>query len=115
MNKELKEIEDKATEIFREKPYWASKYENAPEGAKEYYRLMFAVSVWGLAKGDGECDADGVDEERDRIYQTMDDESWDYVLRNAGHCEALGLHIARKYMQGKPGTKFGYWLKDKTQ
>ena len=42
--------------------------------------------------------------------RTMDDESWDYVLANAGHAEALGLYRARSEMQGKPEVKFGSWL-----
>jgi len=114
-NSELMEIEQRATKIFLEKPYWAKKYVNAPEGAKEYYRLMFANSVWGLAKGDAECSMESMDEERDHIYTTMDDESWDYVLHNACHAEALGLKIARRFMQGKPGVKYGYWLHRHTE
>lgn len=115
MTKELAEIEDRATKVFLTKPYWANKYENAPEGAKEYYRLMFANSVGSLAKGDGDFDIGSMDEERDRIYTTMDDESWDYILHNACHAEALGLKIVRDYMQGKPGMKCGYWRKDKNE
>jgi len=115
MNKELTEIENMATKVFLEKPYWAKKYENAPEGAKEYYRLMFANSVLCLAKGDAECSMESMDEERDRIYTTMDDESWDYVLHNACHAEALGLKIARRFMQGKAGMKYGYWFKKENQ
>ncbi len=111
MNSELMEIEQRATKIFLEKPYWARKYVNAPEGAKEYYRLMFAVSVWCLAKGDAECSMESVREERDRIYTTMDDESWDYVLHNAECAEALGLYIVRKHMQGQTDKKSGYWLR----
>ena len=110
VNRELAEIEDRATKVFLTKPYWAKKYVNAPEGAKEYYRLMFANSVWAFAKGDAECSMECVDEERDRIYTTMDDESWDYVLHNACHAEALGLYVVRKYMQGQIGKKCGYWL-----
>ena len=115
MTRELAEIEDRATRVFLTKPYWARKYENAPEGAKEYYRLMFANSVGGLAKGDGEFDIESMDEERDRIYTTMDNESWDYILHNAAHAEALGLKIVRDYMQGKTGMKYGYWLKGKNE
>ena len=110
MNSELMKIEERATKIFLEKPYWAKKYVNAPEGEKEYYRLMFANSVWAFAKGDAECSMECVYEERDRIYTTMDDESWDYVLHNACHAEALGLYVVRKYMQGQIGKKCGYWL-----
>lgn len=97
---------------FRENPYWKGVYDNAPEGAKSYYRLMFAMTLLGTVAKDGQVDmaSIGADEERDRIYHTMDDESWDYVLANAGHAEALGLHIARKKMQGKPDVKFGSWL-----
>ena len=115
MTRELAEIEDRATRVFLTKPYWARKYENAPEGAKEYYRLMFANSVGGLAKGDGDIDIGSMDEERDRIYTTMDNESWDYIMKNACHAEALGLYVVRKYMQGKPGMKCGYWLKGKNE
>ena len=115
MTRELAEIEDRATKVFLTKPYWARKYETAPEGAKEYYRLMFANSVGGLAKGDGDFDIGSMDEERDRIYTTMDNESWDYILRNAAHAEALGLKIVRDHMQGKTGMKFGYWRKDKNE
>ena len=115
MNRELAEIEDRATKVFLTKPYWAKKYENAPEAAKEYYRLMFANSAGGLAKGDGDFDIESMDEERDRIYTTMDNESWDYIMKNACHAEALGLHVVRKHMQGQPGKKYGYWLKDKNE
>ena len=53
MTRELIEFEEKATEIFLQKPYWAKRYVNAPEEAKEYYRMIFANSIGGLASGDG--------------------------------------------------------------
>lgn len=112
MTKELEELETKGVEIFTSKSRWESKYNNAPNGAKEYYRLMFALSIAAMVSNGGQVDMArlGADEERDRIYQTMDDESWDYVLANAEHAEGLGLYIARKHMQGKPNVKYGDWL-----
>ena len=47
MTRELIEFEEKATEIFLQKPYWAKRYVNAPEEAKEYYRMIFANSLGG--------------------------------------------------------------------
>ena len=111
MTRELAEIEDRATKVFLTKPYWAQKYNNAPEGAKEYYRLVFAYSVCGTASGDGSCSLANIQEEKKRIYRAMDDESWNYIMKNATHAEAQGLYVVRKYMQGKPGMKCGYWLK----
>ena len=105
MTKALLELEDKGVGIFMSKPQWKERYDNAPEGAKSYYRLMFAMTLLGTVAKDGRVDmaSIGADEERDRIYHTMDDESWDYVLSNAGHAEALGLYIARSEMQGEAG------------
>ena len=112
MTTTLQELEDKGVGIFMSKPQWKERYGDAPEGAKSYYRLMFAMTLLGTVAKDGQVDmaSIGTDEERDRIYHTMDDESWDYVLANAGHAEALGLYIARRKMQGKPEVKFGSWL-----
>ena len=62
MTKELMEYEQKATEIFLTKPYWAKRYNNAPEGAKEYYRITFANSIGGSASGDGDFDYAELDE-----------------------------------------------------
>lgn len=109
---ELKELEDKATEVFRLNSHRRRIYDGAPAKAKEYYRLMFALSIAAMVSNGGQVDMArlGADEERDRIYQTMDDESWDYVLANAEHAEGLGLYIARKHMQGKPNVKYGDWL-----
>ena len=112
MTKALQELEDKGLDIFMSKPQWKERFDKAPEGAKSYYRLVFAMTLLGTMSKNGQVDmaSIGADEERDRIYHTMDDESWDYVLGNAGHAEALGLHIARMKMQGKPDVKFGSWL-----
>ena len=112
MTTTLQKLEDKGVGIFMSKPQWKERYGDAPEGAKSYYRLMFAMTLLGTVAKDGQVDMAGIgtDEERDRIYHTMDDESWDYVLANAGHAEALGLYIARSKMQGKPEVKFGSWL-----
>ena len=96
MTKELMEYEKKATEIFLQKPYWAKKYNGAPEEAKEYYRMTFANSIGGLASGDGEFDDAELDEQKDRLYRTMSDEAWKYILDNACHAEALGLNMTRK-------------------
>ena len=96
MTTELIEFEEKATEIFLQKPYWAKRYVNAPEEAKEYYRMIFANSIGGLASGDGEFDDAELDEQKERLYSTMSDESWKYILDNACHAEALGLNMARK-------------------
>ena len=111
MTDALKVLEDKGEEFFLKHPEWKRRFEDAPPLAKDYYRIMWAMSVKGIASGDGECDmaALGMDAERDRIYTTMDDEAWMYVLRNAYHAEALGLAIVRKHMQGQIGKRFGYW------
>ena len=113
MTKELQELEDKGMDVFMSKSQWKERYDNAPEMAKSYYRLMFAMTLLGTVAKDGQVDmaSIGADEERDRIYHTMDDSSWNYILANAGHAEALGLYIARQKMQGKPEVKFGSWLK----
>jgi hypothetical protein len=111
MTEALKTLESKAEEIFLKRPDWKRRFEEAPPLAKDYYRLMWAMSIKGIASGNGKCDmaALGAEEERDRIYTIMDDEAWTYVLRNAGHAEALGLAIVRKHMQGQIGKRFGYW------
>lgn len=108
MTRELIEFEEKATEIFLQKPYWAKRYVNAPEEAKEYYRMIFANSIGGLASGDGEFDDAELDEQKERLYSTMSDESWKYILDNACHAEALGLNMARKKrMKQKEATATG--------
>ena len=111
MTEALKTLEDRGKELFLKRPEWKRRFDDAPPLAKDYYRLMWAMSVKGIASGDGECDmtALGADAERDRIYTTMDDEAWTYVLRNAYYAEALGLAIVRKHMQGQIGKRFGYW------
>ena len=77
MTKALQELEDKGVGIFMSKPQWKERYDNAPEGAKSYYRLMFAMTLRGTVAKDGQVDmaSIGADEERDRIYHTMDDRS----------------------------------------
>ena len=110
MTPELQKLEEKATALFSKNDFWRRRYEEAPEAAKEYYRLMFAGSTAAMVK-DG-SPARGFEEERDRLYREMDDATWDYILSHAIHAEALGLKIVKDHMQGKPeGTKFGYWLK----
>lgn len=99
MKEELKILEDKATEIFCQKPHWKKIYDGAPEKAKDYYRLMFANSVGVMAKGfEGLGDFD-MDAERDRVYQGLGDEDWKYLMENAGHAEAQGLYIVRQKLR----------------
>ena len=114
MNANLKELEDKATAMFLEKTDWKERYDKAPTKAKDYYRLMFASSAIGILAGDGTGDisAFGIPEERDRMYHALDDEAWNYLLKNASHAEAQGLYITRRHMQGKPDVKYGDWMHD---
>ena len=109
----VRELEEKATAIFLKREHWRAKYEKAPSGAKEYYRLMFALSLGLLSTGEDVTKKVDASEERDRLYHSMDDESWDYILANAGHAEALGLAIVRKHMQGHPEVKCGSWITKK--
>lgn len=109
-----KQLEDKALSGFMKSLHWRRVYENAPEGAKEYYRLMFGISTGALASGgdvEGTVKKFSFAEERDRIYTTMDEKSWQYIMRNAGHAEAQGLYIVKHFMQGKIGARYGYWFK----
>ena len=35
-------------------------------------------------------------EQKERLFRTMSDEAWEYILDNACHAEALGLHMTRE-------------------
>ena len=56
--------------------------------------------------------AEAFEDEKNDIFRTMDDESWDYVIRNAGGPAKCGLHDVRIHMQGKEGVKMGDWFDD---
>lgn len=110
----LAELEEAALAHFCENPAWRREYERAPEGAKRYYRHTFGFSVGAIGSG---CDgqtlkllADAFEDEKNDIYRTMDDESWDYVIRNAGGPAKIGLHQCRIHMQGKKNVKVGDWF-----
>ena len=110
----LAELEEAALAHFCENPAWRREYERAPEGAKRYYRHTFGFSVGAIGSG---CDeqtlkllADAFEDEKNDIYLTMDDESWDYVIRNAGGPAKIGLHQCRIHMQGKKEVKVGDWF-----
>ena len=112
----LAELEEASLAHFCENPGWRKEYERAPEGAKRYYRHTFGFSVGVMGSGGSEealkLFVDAFADERDDIYRTMDDESWDYVIRNAGSVVTkCGLHAARVHMQGRPGAKYGDWFK----
>lgn len=112
----LAELEEVAVASFCRNPGWKREYDAAPEGAKRYYRHTFAFSVGAIGCGGREelvkLLAEAFEDEKNDIYRTMDDESWDYVIRNAGSVATkCGLHAARIHMQGRPGAKYGDWFK----
>ena len=112
----LAELEEAAVASFCRNPGWKREYDTAPEGAKRYYRHTFAFSVGAIGCGGREelvkLLAEAFEDEKNDIYRTMDDESWDYVIRNAGSVATkCGLHAARIHMQGRLGAKYGDWFK----
>lgn len=112
----LAELEEAALARFSKNPAWKKEYDGAPEGAKRYYRHSFGFSTGAIGSGGDEKTlkllSEAFADERDDIYRTMDDESWDYVIRNAGSVATkCGLHAARIHMQGRPGAKYGDWFK----
>lgn len=110
-------LEEASLAHFCENPGWRKEYERAPEGAKRYYRHSFGFSAGAIGCG---CDEQTLkllsaafEDEKNDIYRTMDDESWDYVIRNAGGPAKCGLHDVRVHMQGKEGVKVGDWFDDR--
>ena len=112
----LAELEEAAVASFCRNPGWKREYDAAPEGAKRYYRHTFAFSVGAMGYGGREelvkLLAEAFEDEKNDIFRTMDDESWDYVIRNAGGPAKCGLHDVRIHMQGKEGVKMGDWFDD---
>ena len=111
----LAELEEAALAHFCENHGWRKEYERAPEGAKRYYRHTFGFSCGVIGCGGSEESvqlfAEAFAEGRDDIYRTMDNESWDYVIKNAGSVAAkIGLRTARVHMQGREGAKYGDWF-----
>lgn len=111
----LAELEEAALARFCKNPYWRKEYEQAPEGAKRHYRHTFGFSVGVIGGGGDEQTlkllAEAFEDEKNDIYRTMDDESWDYVIRNAAGVAKCGLHDVRIHMQGKKDVKVGDWFK----
>lgn len=86
--------EARETELRRTE-YGRTIYDNAPEGAKRFYR-----------RGPGYSEKPIYD-----LYRTMDDASWDYII---AHAETVHLKDdladIREHMQGQPkGTNMFWW------
>lgn len=70
-------IEKGHTRYFKNS-YWKSLYDDAPDGAKKYYDLIFSQQ-------DGGNDKENDDEFKKRMeasYRNMTDADWDYLISN---------------------------------
>ncbi len=80
---------------FRRSEHGRAIYDNAPEGAKRFYR-----------RGPGYSEKSVYD-----LYRTMGDDSWNYIIAHA-ETEHLKADLAdiRAHMQGQPkGTNMFWW------
>ena len=80
---------------FRRTKHGRAIYDNAPEGAKRFYRRGPTYSEKPVYN----------------LYRTMSDASWDYIIANA-ETEHLKADLAdiRAHMQGQPkGTNMFWW------
>lgn len=93
MNKE--KIEKTLAE-FVKNPYWRSIYDNAPEKAKQFYRIRFAYAEKAISSVER-------NEEILELYKEFTPEDWDYVISNCENkMSAWGLEQAKaKYQATK--------------
>jgi len=86
--------------------YWKDVYNNAPEGAKEYYRVNFAITRGVLSAMDDSNIPVELEKELYNIYHTMDDACWRYVLSMTSGPSKLGLGKIWKSIRIKQGKPF---------
>lgn len=86
------DIEQLKTKVLEGiKGYWKEVYDAAPEGAKEYYRVNFALSSLALSDGGMDNVPQQLHDELYDIYHKMDDECWRYILDKTSGPSKLGL------------------------
>lgn len=83
--------------------YWKDVYDNAPEGAKEYYRVTFAISKGVLEDMDSEKIPEALESELYDIYHKMDDDCWKYILSKTSGPSKLGLGRIWKRIRAREG------------
>lgn len=92
---ELTENENAALKEILKNDYYRKLYEEAPDGAKAYYRNSFLGSLLAMKDGNGEEDA--VDDERNEILKLLADEDWKYLKSHAPNAVvACGLHATQQ-------------------
>ena len=89
------EVKEKcALKVFRRNPYYRSLYDDAPDGAKSYYRSCFVGSLEAL--GD-QYKGKSANEVFHAILLALTDEDWDYLKHHAPSITiACGLHISQQ-------------------
>ena len=86
--------EEGALGVFRRNPYYRKLYDDAPDGAKSYYRGCFVGSLEAL--GDQYKGMSG-EERFHAILLSLTDEDWDYLKHHAPSITiACGLHISQQ-------------------
>lgn len=91
-NRRGKRTYEDVVKALPEGSYWREAYEEAPELAKEYYLVNFAIS--GVALSDKGLESEAFEEiyaDLCEAYYKMDDESWRYVLAQTSGPSKLGL------------------------
>ena len=83
-----------ALKVFRRNPYYKRLYDDAPDGAKSYYRSCFVGSLEAL--GD-QYKGKSANEVFHAILLALTDEDWDYLKHHAPSITiACGLHISQQ-------------------
>ncbi len=86
--------EEGALGVFRRNPYYRKLYDDAPDGAKSYYRGCFVGSLEAL--GDQYKGMSG-EERFHAILLSLTDEDWDYLKHHAPSITiGCGLHITQQ-------------------
>lgn len=96
--------EEGALKVFRRNPYYRKLYDDAPDGAKSYYRGCFVGSLEAL--GDQYKEMSG-EKQFHAILLALTDEDWDYLKHHAPSITiGCGLHITQQAIR-KEKEKMG--------
>lgn len=75
--KDYEERANIAVEIYRANPVCRKEYDEAPAGAKEYWKWLYYDHIIREVEGD---EADFIVDNIERVCETNTDDDWDYIV-----------------------------------
>ena len=86
--------------LMKRRPSFRKIYEEAPDGAKAYYRGTCLTTV--KAMGDGHISSPDEEADWEKLLHSLTDEDWEYLKSHAPTAVvACGLHITQSRIRGE--------------